>query len=203
MGITKAASDVEVISTLDSHSTTSGVRATRVLDVPAETIDGDYVLVFLRGGNNTLVTPSESFTHLAGASTTTTNRISVWGKEYITGDPASYTFTRNNTGGTFSAILVVLRNAEVDVVGSLADTFTAPSINATEDGLLLALYTKNQTIILTSGPSGMDELDTTDLTLGGGNLLYGQAQTAGATGDKTVTANFNTNRSILIQFKVK
>jgi hypothetical protein len=171
------------------------------LDIPSEAVFGDYLLAVLRTGNARQISSSSGFTHLAGASSSQNGNISVYGKQYLSSDSSPVTFTRNGPGGTFSAILAVFRDADIDVVGNINSIFTAPSINATQNGFLVAAYTWNATISFTSGPSGMDELSRTDFALGGGNLMYGQEQQAGSTGNRELVASAETPRGVLVHLR--
>jgi hypothetical protein len=200
-----AAPSITVTGFSNFHNTT----ASGSLSVPSGVDSSDYILVFMRTGTARAMRPAligstQVFTHLAGATGASSENISVWGKQYSTSDPSSYSVERlGGTGGTFSGILVALKNAEIDVVGSLATSFTASAVTATKKGYLLALYTWNGDLSSPTGPSGMDEIERTDISLTGGNFLYGQQQSAGSTGTRVLSASGSivTLRSLLVHFK--
>lgn len=197
---------VEQISV--SASTTSSVAAgTADLTItkPTGASDGDLLIAFLRGGGNgggTTITPDISgwTTEIEKTGSSPTffpNPFYVFSRTVNT-DPASYSFTRSGTTGTFDGVLCLLKggSSSVGVVGTLngssGTTLTAGSITPANNGLALVFFSWNAGPIISTPPSGLGVVNT-DLDDDGNNgttVLYSTSTTSGvATGDQVLENN--------------
>jgi hypothetical protein len=171
-------------------NTTSAVENTGttalVINVPSGVANGD-LLVLTYIANTGSTTPSGWTAWL-----TTTNNRSIWYKN-ASSEPASYSLT-NSANEPSSACIVALRDAAIDVMGTVsasANPSVAASITTTANGAFVFSYvgvnSANRTF---TTPAGYTLLASdSDATSPSYALFYTTQTTAGATGTLSVSAN--------------
>lgn len=171
---------------------TSSVSAIK----PAGTQDGDLLLAFARAGVSlAVITPDDTGWTQELASSGTAPSFVIFSRN-ANSDPASYSFTRNVTSGTFDVVVCLFRGGSnsVDTVGSLNNensaSVTATSLTTNRSGLLVARFSWNLDPIISSAPSGMLVADTSldDDGIAGTTVVYYESISKGETsGDKVLT----------------
>lgn len=198
-GANAAVGGIQFVSS-DVGTSASGV-STLNIDKPAGTVDGDLLIAVLRGGGNnftTTITPGQSgwTTEIADTSGGYPNPWYVFSRN-ASSDPATYSFTRSASDGTFDGVICTFRGGAnaVNTVGgfnqSSGTTLTAPSITPSANGLFIAAYLWNSSPIISTAPS-LAALDTTldNDGINGTTVIYsGEALSGAATGDQVLTIN--------------
>lgn len=160
-----------------------------VLNVPSGTQPGDLLIAIMSpsGGNGSFTQASFTF----AAAPTLRGAPSVAYKEVTTSaEPASYTFTCNNSR-TLTGVIIAYRNADFDVVGTVATSaggnLTVTGITPSKsDSILFAVGTVDGQETITA-PTGMTTLidGTTDAT-NPDFSIFSRASRAVASGNQTI-----------------
>ena len=182
----------------DAKTQTGSAGTTITINVPAGTIDGDVLVLFVTSANS-----GATWTTPAGWTAGTS---AVGAKVFYrtaSSEPASYTITQS-VSTTADGYIANFRNASIDVVGAFSGSGTnpavAPSITVTNNNsLVIAVFsdaTGNETY---STPTGFTPLDSdSDATGPSSGIFYKTGVSAGAFGTVSSTMSGGTSRGALI-----
>jgi hypothetical protein len=180
---------------LDAHTATGNTTITMTL--PANNA-GDSLIAFISCATSHSVTDVPAGWEQAYHNST--NYLCAVYTKISTGDTANVTWMVDGTGNLFG-IVASFSNLGTDVAGTgtKSETSTAPSIIATQEGVLFGVYFIMTTRTVSADPSGMTQVEVS----AGNQTLAVEYRVSpnGTTGDKTITWDSETgNRyGVLIQ----
>ena len=211
--ISYSKTDAGFVSLREAGSITqgsSGDNVSLVLNKPSQTQEGDIMIAF--GAQQT---GDDNWTMASGWTqivdyTGGTSGVFVAYKVAGSSEPSSYTFTSNVSFDNMSGVIVTYDGA-FDVVGTVGEgntsgVQTAPGINVSEDNSTLLAWFEDSTgnRSWSNQTSGLTEVVADDTSNGGPSwVLYEDAISAGASGDRQATCSNTTDGDVAVLIALK
>lgn len=193
----RAAEKARFISVASNARTTTG--ATLTINKPADTVEGDFLIVFLESDNSTSWTGDTGWTEIFD----TNLRIAY--KVATSSEGASYTFTAASASTALRGCILCYRGAAYDTIGT-ADTaspFTPAGITMSNFGILIGVIGRaggsTQTLTLPASMTSRFNSSPSNSTLAVGDEII-QLGATGATRTFTSTNN-NSVTALLVGLK--